>query len=83
MKRMSLPFSFNSCRYMQVTCESDTKTHHIDLWLLDFGATYTFILGGVKDFYLSVVNVLPKRPWVYVLQFHGHLCSLESCEKFL
>ncbi|XP_053482545.1 solute carrier family 15 member 2 [Ictalurus furcatus] len=33
-------------KYIRVTCESDTKTHHIDLGLLDFGATYTFILGG-------------------------------------
>ncbi|XP_058247557.1 solute carrier family 15 member 2 [Hemibagrus wyckioides] len=33
-------------KYMQVPCKSDTKTHHIDLGLLDFGATYTFILLG-------------------------------------
>ncbi|KAB5576994.1 hypothetical protein PHYPO_G00204890 [Pangasianodon hypophthalmus] len=31
--------------YTQVTCKSDTKTYYIDLGLLDFGATYTFILG--------------------------------------
>ncbi|XP_060785677.1 solute carrier family 15 member 2-like isoform X2 [Neoarius graeffei] len=33
-------------RYTEVSCVSQTKTHLIDLGLLDFGATYTFILGG-------------------------------------
>ncbi|KAM9486045.1 solute carrier family 15 member 2 [Clarias gariepinus] len=33
-------------KYTQVTCKTDTRTFQIDLGLLDFGATYTVILGG-------------------------------------
>ncbi|KAK2850152.1 hypothetical protein Q7C36_008935 [Tachysurus vachellii] len=33
-------------KYNEVLCKSDTKTQHIDLGLLDFGASYTFVLSG-------------------------------------
>lgn len=63
---MKLMCFFEPCRYTQVTCESDTKTHHIDLGLLDFGATYTFILGGVKLFILV---------WLmFYCEQHGYIC---------
>lgn len=74
---------FIPCRYSKVTCKSDKKMYVIDLGLLDFGASYTFILGGVRDVYLSVVNVLPNTPWVYLShRFQGQVCRLEYWKMY-
>ncbi|KAI5107049.1 solute carrier family 15 member 2 [Silurus meridionalis] len=67
--------------YMKVTCISETTTHYIELGLLDFGATYTFVIGRdaeklklhkIEDVNANNINIAWQIPQ-YVLITAGEV----------